>query len=880
MFIILMSILIPVNEKRKFKYGVLPNKLKYTIIYDTDTTISNISLCVKTGIMNDPLEYMGLAHFLEHMLFLGSNKYKEESYFDKKLKSYGGNSNAYTSFFETVYYFTVLSENLDEMLDIFSRFFIDPLFDENSVSREINAINSEHMKNLNNDFWILRQLIYDLSHNNSMINKFGTGSLETLQNGNNVREKIIEFYNKYYCSDNMTLTIVSNKSIESIEKIINTYFSEIKYKISDKIEYNNFKFDTFMNEYQLVPVADKDYIVYYWDINPMFDFLDDIIINIIDDTIVLNCEKNLINTLISMNLASRVNTMYLDEGIYILMIYIIENSNYNDIAKKINDIVRYYFDNLIKFDWVKIFNYMKKKYELNYNYSKKYNNLAISNSIAVNMHYYDEQDIYRGQKIILKDNIQKIYDTIKYLVFNKVNIIYGTKKNISNNIKLIEKYYKKEYCKLNISLIPLFKNTYDFKLAIHSDILNINPINIPKLDKYNIPKKINNRLWYGGVSQFNEPYVYAEVHINHNKLYDNIKTYMLTQIAIKIINYYIELIFCQEIGIGYDIYFSYIVSDGTIILVINGVNYNFIDIFNKVIYYIKKIKPNNQIINLIISKIKQNLIDINTTSPWDYTDIIISQITHPYNYSYLDKIKIFTKININMIKKRIKRIVKFIDIPVKTIIYGNIISNNIHKLATNNINMNIKFPSQPIALKLKNITLKHPNPNENNKCITYIFPFGIYEPYKIAMCFILYQMLEQPVFEELRTKAQLGYLVKCLLYNDGLYNYSIHIKIQSDKDIEFVKDKINIFLKWFSDNIKKYNIDKFDKIKKSIYNLLTEKYINIDDMISAYSVEIRTEKYIFNRKKIIAEQIKKVKLNDIIKLYHLIIKKKYIIIIN
>ena len=174
---------------------------------------------------------MGLAHFLEHMLFMGSRKYRDEDYFSSKLKEYGGSSNAYTDSYQTVYYFNVISNNLENIIDIFSRFFIDPLFDINSVSREINAVNSEHLKNYNNDFWILRQFILNLTYKNHIVNRFSTGSHETLGSDiHKVREAMIKFYNTYYCANNMTLTIQSNKPIKDIEKLIKNCFSTIKEK--------------------------------------------------------------------------------------------------------------------------------------------------------------------------------------------------------------------------------------------------------------------------------------------------------------------------------------------------------------------------------------------------------------------------------------------------------------------------------------------------------------------------------------------------------------------------------------------------------------------------------------------------------------------------
>ena len=143
-----MSIIIPKNESRKFSGGILENKIKYLNIEDKGLDRSYVMVSVNVGNSSDPMEYQGLAHFLEHMLFLGSKKYPGENEFEKFLNENGGFSNAYTDTFETVYYFSVFNNKLEKAIDMFSRFFIDPLFDEDSVNREINAIESEHNKNI------------------------------------------------------------------------------------------------------------------------------------------------------------------------------------------------------------------------------------------------------------------------------------------------------------------------------------------------------------------------------------------------------------------------------------------------------------------------------------------------------------------------------------------------------------------------------------------------------------------------------------------------------------------------------------------------------------------------------------------------------------
>ena len=85
------------------------------------------------------------------MLFLGTKKHPEEDHYVKYLTSNGGSRNAATGEDYTYYYFDVKNDGLNGTLNIFSEFFKEPLFDEGSTEREINAIESEFKKNVNNE---------------------------------------------------------------------------------------------------------------------------------------------------------------------------------------------------------------------------------------------------------------------------------------------------------------------------------------------------------------------------------------------------------------------------------------------------------------------------------------------------------------------------------------------------------------------------------------------------------------------------------------------------------------------------------------------------------------------------------------------------------
>ena len=111
-----------------------------------------------------------------YVVFLGTEKYPDETEYSKFLSQHGGSSNAYTAGDHTNYYFDVTPKNLEGALDRFSQFFIAPLFTESATDREVNAVNSEHEKNLPSDSWRLRQLESSLSDPEHDYHKFGTGS--------------------------------------------------------------------------------------------------------------------------------------------------------------------------------------------------------------------------------------------------------------------------------------------------------------------------------------------------------------------------------------------------------------------------------------------------------------------------------------------------------------------------------------------------------------------------------------------------------------------------------------------------------------------------------------------------------------------------------
>ena len=98
----------------------LANGLKGILKDVPNSTVSSVFIWVKTGRAYEDDYERGLAHVHEHMIFKGTSKLGVGE-ISKKIESYGGDVNAFTSFDETAYYATVSNDFVPQVLDIFSQ---------------------------------------------------------------------------------------------------------------------------------------------------------------------------------------------------------------------------------------------------------------------------------------------------------------------------------------------------------------------------------------------------------------------------------------------------------------------------------------------------------------------------------------------------------------------------------------------------------------------------------------------------------------------------------------------------------------------------------------------------------------------------------------
>ncbi|KAI8378795.1 Metalloenzyme, LuxS/M16 peptidase-like protein [Choanephora cucurbitarum] len=220
------------SDNRDYRLIRLNNQLQALLIQDLETDRASAALDVRVGSHSNPRHLQGLAHFCEHLLFLGTKKYPKENDYSSYLSEHSGDSNAYTSSDSTNYFFEVGHQWLEGALDRFSRFFIDPLFSERWTDRELRAVDSEYKKDLQSDYCRVNQVQKTLSNPNHPWHMFEIGNLETLMDtpkklGLDTRQELLKFHDTYYSANLMRLVIVGRESLDQLTEWAVEKFSAV-----------------------------------------------------------------------------------------------------------------------------------------------------------------------------------------------------------------------------------------------------------------------------------------------------------------------------------------------------------------------------------------------------------------------------------------------------------------------------------------------------------------------------------------------------------------------------------------------------------------------------------------------------------------------------
>lgn len=212
-----------------YRYLTLDNGMKVLLVSTPDSEKAAAAVTVDAGSGDDPKGREGLAHFLEHMLFLGTEPYPEPGEYQSYISRHGGSHNAFTAHAQTTYFFELDNKAFAGALDRFAPFFISPTFDEAYVDREKNAVHAEYSSKLKDDFRRIYSAEKQAMNPAHPFASFSTGNLDTLsdRDDSKIRDDLLAFYKEHYSADRMTAVLAGNYSLEQLETWATSHFSAV-----------------------------------------------------------------------------------------------------------------------------------------------------------------------------------------------------------------------------------------------------------------------------------------------------------------------------------------------------------------------------------------------------------------------------------------------------------------------------------------------------------------------------------------------------------------------------------------------------------------------------------------------------------------------------
>ena len=871
-----MEINKPINDKTEYHHIKLDNGLNVMICSNPKINVSSASLSVNVGSLNDDEEYLGMAHFLEHMLFMGSHTYPDENHFMTYIHGNGGSTNAYTDLCYTNYYFEIQNELFLEGLNIFGHFFIDPLLLEENMLREMNAVDSEHGKNRLNDEWRTMRMLELCVDDSTPRSKFHTGSLETLKKPG-LYQNTINFYNTRYSANVMNLAIFTHLPYNEIINKVRDLFMQVPNSnyVSDlvvldiKVQESKKHWNEYNRCFVFKGIEEEHILSMVWTL-PGIDS---------------NYEYNMYSIIYEVLSTERTGGFYdfcrQNDFIHDFDVGFIENSRYQTSMmarfkltdkgyKYINVVINKFYEYINYLKQIGLseetYNTIKMIEKINFEYSEDNEGTDRVSDLTISMFEFPLKDII-SECSIMRDydvKVQELYvEYLSLLIPDRVDIIIKTL-NVKN--PEIEHFYGIEYKEVRKPFTTITLPPTNFRLKLKNRFIKEQPRDnkIIESDPLNIYNKDGLKVFYCKTQKYGIPRGYISLYIRSN-MFENKKNYILVQL-------YITTFFNQNANMIEEIQTSgnimdieYLFYDDMIMINIIGFNNTLYDIFKCVVYSFMSHRPTD----IEFNKAKEELL-------LEYKNY---KFKMPYNI-------IFDKLNESLMNKfwdhesymKLLPEINFTDIinfkincvSIDAIIYGLINIIDIKKIISYlktykscGYNKNTEQLYKKRIKKINNFNLD--NLDNQNKTALIFINYGYYNSkndINITIFFNLFNMyIGNTFFNELRTKQQLGYIAK----HDSIRLGTTTNRLEG---YYFLVQSKNTELREIYERIKKFINDIDDITEEKFYEFkiiylmnLMMPNINIFEDMSDINNEIILRRYDFIRDQHLVEGLEKFTIN-------------------
>lgn len=880
------------NDDREYITFELKNKLRVFLINDITSNLSCVAMSLKVGYKNDIIS--GSAHFLEHMLFLGTSKYPDESFFHEFVKQNSGITNAYTAYDHTCYFYTIQHKSIYESLDIFSQFFVSPLLKKDSVDREINAVNSEYLKDINEDNWRTMEVLKQTCFKDHSFSRFGSGNKDTL-NIPNIHLLTRKFFDNFYSSDLMTLMILTNEDLTKIKNNVEEYFSKItiKPKIHDEFRESGKIIDTPKSIY-IVPVKERNELTLFWEI-PIVNIKyspTEFILNLLD------CEsENSVNYVLkqkgyisSFNINVRCHT---DDRDIVGFNFVLSDTGLKYIDYVIQIFINYI--NLIKANinsnyMIQLYQEFYKMKVISFVYQEKSDHqeyiLDLISRYAFN--------IVKPKNLLIYNIVKKKFSEIKEIMLSILDLI-----NLDNAIIM---YSSKTYNSKVTQKLKYYNAEYEItndkpKYVEISDKLELMPLNkyIPQdftliNDSMDKPIELINKngilSYYMLESRLKIPITCVKVRIDIPNITKSLKTFVCGILYFDCIlnQMFPDLYMCHSAG--YD--FTIDCVDNRLYIVIKGYSDRIKDVCEFIINFILSKNISDSVFNSVKYSMKINDTNIVYDQPYiKINDIFYKNVMKKY-FNYKDRLSIIDQITkddvINILNELLS--LTFVTVLVcgninkeksieLTNLFSKFIIKDIYVPTIRDIDITNDFSNNKIIEKTE-------NPNDINSAVSYFFHIDKIKfdsgnwNFNLCLINLLEKIVSEQYFDYMRTKHNFGYIVSAVSDTCGdpkCENFYFKFVVQSPSKLpEEIIEKTNRFRSKFRNTIISMKDQNFKNIVDGCISILLYPFDNITDLSEYYFKQIESQYCKFNFKEILIDTYKKINKNTLLEFYD-----KYII---
>jgi len=211
--------------KLEYKLTTLPNGLTVVLQEDHSTPIVHLQLWYHVGSKNEKPGRTGFAHLFEHLMFKGSKNVSAEAH-TSMVASVGGQSNAYTTDDETVFWETVPAQYLPMILWLEADRMATLKVDKDTFTNEREVVKEERRMRVDNQpYGRLNEIIYDQAFTVHPYKHATIGSMKDLEAAS--VEDVRDFYRTYYVPSNATLALVGDFDSAQAMELITRYLGRV-----------------------------------------------------------------------------------------------------------------------------------------------------------------------------------------------------------------------------------------------------------------------------------------------------------------------------------------------------------------------------------------------------------------------------------------------------------------------------------------------------------------------------------------------------------------------------------------------------------------------------------------------------------------------------